>query len=58
MDRDREILIQHYLLEVDKHKICENMAIDNEHYDRVVSRARKRALALFATQKEELLAAW
>lgn len=57
MTRDREILIQHYVLEVDKPRICENMDIDNEHFDRVVSRARKRASKLLATHKDALLTA-
>jgi RNA polymerase sigma-70 factor (ECF subfamily) len=57
MTRDREILIQHYVLEIDKPRICENMEIDNEHFDRVVSRARKRARKLLATDKDALLTA-
>lgn len=40
--RDREILVRHYLRDQDKEEICEAFGIGEDHFRRVVFRARER----------------
>lgn len=54
--RDREILIQHYLLEMGRPSICQNMEIDRDQFDRIISRARQRARKFLGVEQRELLA--
>lgn len=42
VDRDREIIELHYFREREKCENCKSMLLSREHYDRVLSRARKR----------------
>lgn len=42
IDRDREILRRFYLLEQPKVQICRDLSIDNNHFDRVIYRAKLR----------------
>jgi len=44
--RDREILVRTYLLDEDRDQICRDLGIHDDHYRRVVSRARARFRAL------------
>ncbi len=48
--RDREILVRLYLREDDKAQICRDLGIDDEHFRRVVFRARERFRALVEQQ--------
>lgn len=41
-ERDREILYRFYILQQEKPNICQAMVLSTEHFDRVISRARKR----------------
>lgn len=47
IERDKQILTQHYLMEIDKATICANMDINPQDFDRIVSRARHRAARKF-----------
>jgi RNA polymerase sigma-70 factor, ECF subfamily len=40
--RDREVLVRFYLREQDKEQICAELGIDDEHFRRVLHRARSR----------------
>jgi DNA-directed RNA polymerase specialized sigma24 family protein len=40
--RDRELLHRFYILQQEKPLVCQSMALPSEHFDRVISRARKR----------------
>ena len=40
--RDREILYRFYILQQEKQVVCTILGLSNEHFDRVVSRARTR----------------
>lgn len=42
VSRDREILERHYLWEQSKDEVCDALLLSTQHYDRVLSRARKR----------------
>lgn len=42
MERDREVLLRHYLGEQTKDEVCEALVIEPQQFDRVISRARKR----------------
>lgn len=42
VERDREIVERYYLLDDEKHSICESLALSPRHFDRVISRARGR----------------
>ncbi|HEU0224767.1 MAG TPA: sigma-70 family RNA polymerase sigma factor [Steroidobacteraceae bacterium] len=44
--RDREILVRVYLHEQDKETVCRQLGIDEEHYKRVLHRARARLAVL------------
>jgi RNA polymerase sigma factor (sigma-70 family) len=39
---DRTILHRYYIDELDKHEICEELALSHRHFDKVISRARAR----------------
>ena len=40
--RDRELLYRFYILQEDKSAVCKALSLTSAHFDRVVSRARKR----------------
>jgi RNA polymerase sigma-70 factor (ECF subfamily) len=44
--RDREILVRVYLHEQDKETVCRELGIDEQHYKRVLHRARSRLAVL------------
>jgi len=46
--RDREVLSRFYLDEQDKEDVCHALAIDAEHFHRVIFRARARFRELLA----------
>ena len=47
-ERDREILRRFYVLDQTKKEICASLALSNEHFDRVLYRARQRFRALLS----------
>ncbi len=51
VERDREILRRLYLVEEDKSQICEDLAIEEVHFNRVVYRARKRLRELIESAR-------
>lgn len=55
--RDQEILARRYLLEEDKLSLCEHLGLPDEHFDRVISRARARCKKIIKAQKPETLLA-
>lgn len=42
VERDRELLWRHYVLEDTKERLCAEFALSAEHFDRVLHRARQR----------------
>lgn len=42
LPRDREVLVRVYLYDQDKDQVCRELGIDEEHYKRVLHRARAR----------------
>ena len=44
IERDREILLRHYLQDQSKFDICDELSLSGENYDRVISRARIRLI--------------
>ena len=42
LERDRQILLRFYMQEQTKDEICDALLLDKDHFDRVISRARKR----------------
>ena len=48
MPRDREVLLRFYFYEQSKKVICEALELDAAHFDRVISRARRRLAAVIA----------
>jgi RNA polymerase sigma-70 factor, ECF subfamily len=46
IERDREVLIRFYLDEHNKPDICRDLQISQDHFDRVIHRARQRLRAL------------
>lgn len=42
MPRDRELLVRYYLHDEDKDEICERLGLTEEHFNRVIFRARER----------------
>ncbi len=50
--RDREILRRFYILDQDKSAVCQALDLDSVHFDRVISRARKRFRALIVARAE------
>ena len=47
VERDRQILLLHYLHGLDKKQVCILLDLDERHFDRVIARARKRFRALW-----------
>lgn len=45
VERDRELILRHYVLEHDKADICRELGLSPEHFDRVLYRARERLRA-------------
>lgn len=41
-DRDRRILYRYYIDEMDKEDVCRELDLSHRHFDKVISRARKR----------------
>ena len=54
VERDRQLLWKHYVLDQDKHTLCEEFALSEEHFDRVVHRARHR-LRMLAQARQATL---
>ena len=52
--RDREIIRRFYLLEQDKTVICASLDLSVRHFDRVISRARKRFMELILKKRRQL----
>lgn len=50
--RDREILTRSYLAEQPKQEICDALLLSNDHYDRVISRARRRLKEIYQSEAE------
>ncbi len=50
-DRDKELLYRFYILQEEKPVICKVLALTSEHFDRVISRARKRFRQLLERRK-------
>lgn len=46
--RDQQLLREHYLNDVDKPRLCEQMAVSAAHFDRILFNARERLRALLA----------
>jgi RNA polymerase sigma-70 factor (ECF subfamily) len=46
VQRDREILVRYYLRDEDKAEICQTLGLSEEHFNRVIDRARSRFAAL------------
>jgi RNA polymerase sigma-70 factor (ECF subfamily) len=44
--RDRELLLRHYVHDVDKSLLCRDYGLSAEHFDRVIFRARQRLKSL------------
>ena len=49
--RDRELLYRFYILQEEKPTICKVLTLTSEHFDRVISRARKRFRQLVEKKK-------
>lgn len=45
--RDRELLLRFYVAEEEKESICAHLALDRQHFNRVLFRARQRFKELF-----------
>lgn len=45
VERDRELILRHYVFEHDKADICRDLGLSAEHFDRVLYRARERLRA-------------
>lgn len=52
--RDREVLLRYYFYDESKESICKAIKLGSAHFDRVLSRARKRLAALFIKSGEVL----
>lgn len=55
--RDRELLLRCYLGDEQKIVVCESLKLTADHFDRVISRARKRLKAIVSEQAEEIVEA-
>lgn len=53
-DRDRRLLTLYYVEDRDKDFICQELALDFRHFDRVISRARRRFRALLESEKQDI----
>ena len=54
-ERDQRILHLYYIDELEKKDICEELALSDRHFDKVISRARRRFRELIATSGREYL---
>jgi len=52
MERDRQLLIEYCIYEVDKESICEDLGISSKHFNRVLFRARKRLTNLLSEKEQ------
>lgn len=50
-DRDRELLYRFYILQQEKPAVCKMLELTSEHFDRVISRARKRFRSLIEKRR-------
>ncbi|MEN7344254.1 MAG: sigma-70 family RNA polymerase sigma factor [Pseudomonadota bacterium] len=55
-ERDRQLILRFYVLQQDKPLICDALDLTSVHFDRVISRARKRFRELVLRQEPELAA--
>ncbi len=55
VDRDRQILFRLYLLEEDKEKICNDLALSSLHFNRVLHRAHQRFKEMYESAKRKLI---
>ena len=53
MERDRQLLMQYCVYDVDKESICEDLDISSMHFNRVLFRARNRLKKLLS-EKEQM----
>lgn len=51
--RDREILVRHYLRDEDRDTLCRDLGLTEEHFHRVIHRARERFRALLGRRYAE-----
>jgi RNA polymerase sigma-70 factor (ECF subfamily) len=51
VERDRELLWRHYVLEDSKERLCAEFSLSAEHFDRVLHRARQRLKELLMASK-------
>jgi RNA polymerase sigma-70 factor (ECF subfamily) len=54
VERDREVLWRAYFQEESKQRLCEELALSNAHFDRVIFRARKRLRAVVESADKEV----
>lgn len=54
IERDRQVLVRYYYEDEDKSRICEHEGLSNEHFDRVLYRAKQRLKALLQKQTAQL----
>jgi len=57
VERDREVLRRSYFRGEEKHLICDSLSLSTTHFDRVISRARKRLRNVVETQPDDVRAA-
>ena len=50
VERDRDLLWRHYVLEDSKERLCAEFALSAEHFDRVLHRARQRLRELMLSR--------
>lgn len=53
IDRDRQILLRHYVKQESKEEICRRLGIEQNVFDRAISRARERVRNLVAASADE-----
>ena len=46
-ERDRQVLMQHYVMDKPKEVVCENLSLSPAHFDRVLYNAKARLKTLF-----------
>jgi len=54
VERDRMLLWRHYVLDEDKAALCGEFALSDEHFDRVLHRARSRLRAIAESRRASL----
>ena len=52
-DRDRQVLVRYYLRDEDKATLCRELGLSDEHFNRVLHRARERFRALLGRRYAE-----